>query len=84
MSQSGFLNDFSTLGILLQEWLGGYRKLAGLDRAVELAYAENQFFTPSMQRYAIGAITSQFLSYDKLSGWMNDYPLPSDDAFSGK
>ena len=84
MSQSGFLNDFSTLGILLQEWLGGYRKLAGLDRAVELAYAENHFFTPSMQRYAISAITSQFLSYDKLSGWMNDYRLPSDDAFSGK
>lgn len=84
MSESGFLKEFSALGLQLREWIEGSRKIAGLESAVELAYKENEFFTPYMQKRAIEAIAKEFLEYGKLSGWLHSYGPRLKGGFPGK
>lgn len=73
MSQVQFLDDFSTLGFLLKRWLSGDLALPGIDRAMAASYAANHFFTPYMQRNAIGAIANRFLVREELEKWLGNY-----------
>lgn len=84
MSQAQFLNDFSTLGSLLERWLAGNLALPEMERAVAASFSANHFFTPYMQRNAIRAIASRFLVRKELEKWLGNYVARLGGGFKGK
>lgn len=73
MTKESFIFLFSRLGDHLRRWINGSIQDLNLDRMIELGHAENPFFTPFFQRYAISAICDNFLSEEKIEHWLGQY-----------
>ena len=71
------------MGRRIEGWLEGKEKWPELDAAVELSARGNVFFTPWMQRRALGALAEGMLREDVLRNWLEQYPGP-EPAASGK
>ena len=71
------------MGRRIEGWLEGKEKWPELDAAVELSARDNVFFTPWMQRRALGALAEGMLREDVLRNWLGQYPEP-EPAASGK
>lgn len=77
-----FLRDFAALGRYLLQWLEGEISDHSLQNAIEAAARANPFFTPYMQRYAIGSQARSFLDENELSRWLRSY-FPADSRELG-
>jgi Acyl-CoA reductase (LuxC). len=68
-----FIKDFSTLGLIISKWLTNKENNVALDNAAKLACQQNPFFTLPMIRYALSAISKDFLNKEALSEWIKKY-----------
>ncbi|MCI1779191.1 MAG: hypothetical protein LKI53_04450 [Bacteroidales bacterium] len=73
MYERQFINDFSTLGEVLREWLSGGKRIPAMDDAFAASERSNVLFTVHMQKYALGAICDKFLEYDSLRNFFEKY-----------
>ena len=71
------------MGRRIEGWLEGKEKWPELDAAVEMSARDNVFFTPWMQRRALGALAEGMLREEVLRNWLEQYPEP-EPAASGK
>ncbi|GAB4046971.1 acyl-CoA reductase [Spirosoma litoris] len=70
MLQSERLQTFVALG----DFLRSASSQPELDEIAQRAYHKNNFFTPANSLNALRAIADQFLSVDKLTAWIDQYP----------
>lgn len=82
MDRNGFIRSSAALGGRIMAWLDGSRPWPELDDAVSQGARDNVFFTPYMQRRALGALAEGMLQEDVLRRWTDRYPEP--DPASGK
>ena len=80
MERNEFIIRYTALGDRLREWISGRNAWPELDRAVELSARDNAFFTPWMQRQALGALAEGMLREEVLREWTQRYPAPGPDA----
>jgi len=73
MYQQVFTDSFSLLGELLSDYLNGRKSNALLDKAIDKTFAQNQLFTPYMQRRSLDAIALMFLNREELERWLINY-----------
>ncbi|MDO9680279.1 MAG: acyl-CoA reductase [Bacteroidales bacterium] len=73
MYQQVFIDSFSLLGELLSDYLNGGKSNPLLDKAIEKTYAQNQLFTPYMQKRSLEAITCEFLQKKILESWLEEF-----------
>ncbi len=83
MRRIEFTERHAALGKRIEEWLAGAGKWPELDAAVEMSARDNVFFTPWMQRRALGALAEGMLREEVLRNWLEQYPEPG-PAASGK